>query len=110
MPGRDTSLERRERTCIGAKGFLEVRNTTGKKSRAENLGCTMEGTPQQRETEYVCNAQHVNNRRFSKKKKRGRETVVGRNTLALNEESFLELKSPLKGVGRPGRAGGNGRE
>ena len=51
MPGGDASLERRERTCVGAKGFLEVENTTGKKSRAESLGCRLEGTPQQRETE-----------------------------------------------------------
>ena len=29
MPGGDASLERRERTCVDAKGFLEVENTTG---------------------------------------------------------------------------------
>ena len=40
-----------------------------------------------------------------KKKIKGRETVVGRNTPAVSE-----LKSPPKGTGHPSRAGGNGRE
>ena len=62
-----------------------------------------------RQREYICDAQHVNNRRVSKKKK-GRETVVGRNTPAASEETLLELKSPPKGTGHPSRAGGNGRE
>lgn len=66
MPGGDASLERRERTCVGAKGFREVENTIGKKSGAENLGCKVEGTPSNEgQREYVCDAQHVHNRRFS---------------------------------------------
>ena len=46
MPGGDVSLERRERACVGARGLLEVTNTIGEKSTAENLGCREEGTSQ----------------------------------------------------------------
>lgn len=59
----------------------------------------------ERQREYICDAQNENNRRVSKKKIKGRETVVGRNTPAVSE-----LKSPPKGTGHPSRAGGNGRE
>lgn len=49
MPGGDASLERRDRTCVGARGLLEVTSTMGKEPTAGSPGCRVEGTSQQLE-------------------------------------------------------------
>lgn len=49
MPGGDASLERRDRTCVGAREAPGGDEHDGKGAYSRGLGCRVEGTSQQLE-------------------------------------------------------------